>query len=150
MLVSVVASVPLKIINCESLCNLTDYACKQNTTEEHVIHWSNCSETHPHPRTPSVTSLFFGCPGLFITLFLPCPALINHFNPLIFECPALFSLHFSVPRPLLSHPYFIWPRGCPGGWEPNNLTDALLNGSLNFREFWGVRLNLLLNFWTAH
>ena len=58
---------------------------------------------HPHPGTPGD-----------ITLFLSCPALINQFEPFIVQCPALFSLHFSVPFPFLSHPFFIWPRGCSG------------------------------------
>ena len=69
----------------------------------------------PSPRAPPGTSLFFGCPGLFWLYFLPCPALINHFNYFIFQCPAPFSLHFPESRPFLSHTFFLWPRGCRGG-----------------------------------
>ena len=46
-----------------------------------------------------------GCNGLFITLFLSCPILINHFNPFIFECPALFHFIFECPA-LLHHTHF--------------------------------------------
>ena len=67
----------------------------------------------PHPPGISGISLFWGFPRSFY--FLPCPALINHFNPFIFQCLAPFSLHFPVPRPFLSHTFFLWPRGCPGG-----------------------------------
>ena len=80
-----------------------------------IMRRSNCSDPTP-PRSPSGTSLFWGgCPGLFITLFLPCLALINHLSPFIFKCPALFSLHFRVPRPFLSQTFY---PGCPGvgGW----------------------------------
>ena len=62
----------------------------------------NCSALIP-PGTPRGHHFFGGCPGLFITLFLLSPALINHFNLFIFECPALSSLQFRVPRPFLSH-----------------------------------------------
>ena len=87
---------------------------------------------YPHPLGHHRGHHFLGgFPGLFITLFLPCPALINHFNPLIFECPALFSLHFRLPRPFLSHTFFLLPRGCPGGWGLNNLTGALEQHSNN-------------------
>ena len=64
---------------------------------------SNCSAPNPpgHPR--DIT--FFCYPGVLITLFLPCPALYKHSNHSFFQCPA----HF------LSHKFFLWPRGCPGG-----------------------------------
>ena len=62
-----------------------------------------------HPRGHH----FFGCPGLLITLFLPCPVLMNPFNCCIFQCHTPFSPHFSVPRPFLSNTFFLWPRGCP-------------------------------------
>ena len=75
---------------------------------------SNCSAPIP-PGHPRVHHFFGDCPGLFITLFLPCPALINHFNPFIFHCSFPFSPRFPVPRPFLSHTFFLWPRGCPGG-----------------------------------
>ena len=64
------------------------------------------------PPGTQETWLFFGCPSLLITLYLPCPALIDHFNPIIFQCLALCALHLSVPRPVLSHTFFLWPRGC--------------------------------------
>ena len=46
-----------------------------------------------HPRG----HLFFGgCPGVLITLFLPCPALYKRFNHSFFQSPALFHhTHFS-------------------------------------------------------
>ena len=37
-----------------------------------------------------------GCPGLLITLFLPCPTLYIHSNHYFFQCPAPFyHTHFS-------------------------------------------------------
>ena len=65
-----------------------------------------------NPFTPSPSAytrgchLFFGCPGLLITTFFPCPSLVNHYNPFL-KYPALFSLPFTVLRPFLSHPLFI-------------------------------------------
>ena len=53
-----------------------------------IVRRSNCFA--PIPPGTFGDIIFFGCPGPFITLFLPCPALINHCNPLISECPALF------------------------------------------------------------
>ena len=67
--------------------------------------------------TPPRRHFFLGCPGLLITLFLPYPALINHFNHIIFQCPALFyHTHFSF-DPDAS----LWR-----GWVQNNLTGTLL------------------------
>ena len=63
------------------------------------------------PRVPPGHNFFGDCPGLFITLFLPCPALINHFNPFIFECSALFSLHLQVPRPFYHTHFSLTPVG---------------------------------------
>ena len=63
---------------------------------------------------PRGNHFFFGCPGLLITLFLPCPVLINHFSSFIFQCPALFSLHFLVPRPFLSRKFFSDPGAARG------------------------------------
>ena len=74
----------------------------------------------PHPKIffqvpPFLKFSTFGSPPFervgehtMITLFLPCPALIIHFNHFIFECPVLFSLLFPVPRPFLSHTFFLW------------------------------------------
>ena len=62
---------------------------------------------------------FFGCPGLLITFYLLCPALFNYFNPFIFQCLALFSLHFPVPCPFfLTHIFLLIP-GLPrvGNWD---------------------------------
>ena len=45
---------------------------------------------------PPGTSLFFGCPGLLITIFFPCPALYKYSNHSFFQCPALiYHTHFS-------------------------------------------------------
>ena len=65
--------------------------------------------THPpwHPRGHH----FFGCPGLLITFFLPCPALINHFNPFIFQCPALFFTPFSSAPPFFMTHIFLLTGG---------------------------------------
>ena len=54
---------------------------------------------------------FFGCPGLLITFFLPCPALINHFNPFIFQCPALFFTPFSSAPPFFMTHIFLLTGG---------------------------------------
>ena len=60
----------------------------------------------PHPPGhPRGHHFFCCCPGVLITLIFTCPALYNHQNQ-----------PFSwVPRLFLSHAYFLWPRGCPGG-----------------------------------
>ena len=64
-----------------------------------LSHWS----APISPGTGDIT--FFGAAPVFLSLLLPCPVQINHFSPFIFECPALFSLHFRVPRPFLSHTF---------------------------------------------
>ena len=73
------------------------------------------THTHTYPREPPRISLFWRFPQSLITSFLPCPALINHFNPLILECPALFSLHFPVPRPFFITQIFPLTPGLPVG-----------------------------------
>ena len=93
---------------------------------------SNCSAPIP-TCTPRDIIFLGGCPGLFITLFLPCPALIDHFNPLILECLALFLLHFPVPRPFLSHKCFLWPRGCPGGIGAEQF-DRRITGEIMYKN----------------
>ena len=62
---------------------------------------------HPPPRATPENHFFGGCPGLFITSFLPCPALINHFNLLILECPP--SFHFLFQCPALFYHTIIFP-----------------------------------------
>ena len=90
---------------------LSKFACRKFYAECVIIMCQgNCSDS-----IPPWTSLLFCCPGLLTTLFLPCPALTNHFNPLILESPALFSLNFPVPRPILSHKFFLRSRGCSRG-----------------------------------
>ena len=61
----------------------------------------------PPPAYTRGCHLFFGCPGLLITAFFPCPSLINHYKPFIFkyssffhfllQCSVLFyHIHFST------------------------------------------------------
>ena len=93
-----------------------------------VLRRSNCSAPiHLPPGLPKENH-FFCCPGLFITLLLPYPALVDFLNPFIFQCPVLSSLHFAVSRPFLSHTFFICPGlsggDGAGGWQ-NNVTGAL-------------------------
>ena len=94
-------------------CNLVRRAAKEaySYQQKTFMRRSNCST----PRAPPGHHFLGGCPVLFITLFLPCPAPINHFNTLILECHTLFSLHFPVPRSFLSHKFFLRPWGCPRG-----------------------------------
>ena len=47
-----------------------------------------CPNPSGHPRG---YHLFRGCLGVLITLFLPCPALINHIYFFIFQCPPFFT-----------------------------------------------------------
>ena len=47
----------------------------------------------PPPRAPRGHHFFGGCPGVLITLFLPCPALDKHSNHSFFQCPAFFITH---------------------------------------------------------
>ena len=67
----------------------------------------------PHPPGHPRDITFFWLPVLLITLFLLFTALIKHFNSLSFQYPAFFLLHLPVPRPFLSHIFFLWPWGCP-------------------------------------
>ena len=50
-----------------------------------------------------IPQLFFGCPGLLITTFLPCPALCKHYNHSFFKCPALFITYIFPLTPGLPH-----------------------------------------------
>ena len=64
--------------------------------------------------------------------FLLNSTLLNtHFNYFIFQCPALFALHFPVARPCLSQIFFPLIPGLPGReWDQNTLTgDLYLGGS---------------------
>ena len=54
-----------------------------------MIRRLNCSSPIP-PGHPWGHHFFVGCPGIFITLFLPCPALYKHYNHSFFQCPTLF------------------------------------------------------------
>ena len=66
---------------------------------------SNCSAPIL-PRAPRGHHFLVGCPSLFITLFLPCPALINHFNH---HCPFLSHTFWTLdlPKRVISN------RPCP-------------------------------------
>ena len=104
-----------------------------------IMRWSNCSAPIPLPGTPGdITFCCCCCPGLFITLFPPCPALINNLNPFIFECPALSSLHFRVPLAFLSHEFFLWPRGCLGEMvsERFDLRISTFISKSNWGRYW--------------
>ena len=48
------------------------------------------------PGHPQGHHCFLGCPGLLIILFLPCTALINHFNCLFSSSLSFFITHFSM------------------------------------------------------
>ena len=87
-----------------------------------IMRWSNCSDPIPPDNPLGIT--FFGCPGLFITISLPCLALINHYNSFILQCPALLSLHFAVPRPFYHTHFSSDPGAAQGVWGQNNLTGA--------------------------
>ena len=84
---------------------------------------------YSHP--PRGHHFFGGCPGLFITLFLPSPTLINHFNPFIFECPSLFHFIFQCPALFITHILTLTPGLPRGGWGQNNLTDTLGKESMH-------------------
>ena len=87
-----------------------------------VMRQSNCSVPNP----PWGHHFLSYGPGLFITLFLPCAALIDNFNPLVSEYPTLFWLHFPVSRPFLSHNFFLRPWGCPRGMGAEQFIYILL------------------------
>ena len=86
------------------------------------------------------------CQGHHFFLVAPCSSFLfdsalpsTHFNYFILQCPALFPLHFPVPRPCLSH---FFPPLIPGlpwrEWDHNNLTGELyLGGLLGGLIFWG-------------
>ena len=76
---------------------------------------SNCSASILQTLGNPEDITFFICPGLFITLFLPCLSLINNFNPSIFQCPALFY-----------HTNFSSDPGAARGIDLNKLIVALL------------------------
>ena len=70
----------------------------------------------PHPPgTPVDITFFGGCPGLFITLFLPYPSLIIHFYLFIFECSALFHFIFECPALFYHTHTFPLTPGLPRG-----------------------------------
>ena len=55
---------------------------------------SNCSPPIPLGHLQR-HHFCFGCGGLLITSFLPCPVVMNHFNHFPFQCPDLFNhTHF--------------------------------------------------------
>ena len=112
----------------------------------------------PHPpQAPPGTLLIFGCLGLFITLFLPCPVLINHFNPFIFQCPAISSLHFRLPCPFY-HKHFSTDLGAAWGdgaeQFDRRIIPSLFHPKMNWFQVnnhvgnisWAPRLDIWLNF----
>ena len=56
-----------------------------------------------------------GCPGLLITLFLPCLALYKHSNHSFYQCPLPFFITQTFPL----------TPGLPRGGGEDNLTGAL-------------------------
>ena len=58
----------------------------------HPLSLSLCAGqiVRPPPLGTPGDITFLGCPGVLITLFLPCPALYKHSNHSFFQCPALF------------------------------------------------------------
>ena len=80
---------------------------------------SNCSAPIPHGH-PRGHHFFCCCPRVLITLIFTCPALYNHQNHPFFECPALFY-HTHI---------FSDPGAARGGWGQNNLTGALIFGTI--------------------
>ena len=73
-----------------------------------------------------------GCPGLLITLFLPCLALYKHSNHSFYQCPLPFFITQTFPlTPGL-------PRGGGGEWGQNNLTGALWSDEQNVLSHWGT------------
>ena len=78
----------------------TTYVNKWITSRGEVLDFDDAPVKlfRPHPPGhPQGHHFFKGCPGLLITLFIPCPALyINTLISLFFKCPALIHhTHFS-------------------------------------------------------
>ena len=76
---------------------------------------SNCSAPihHPYPNTPG-DIIFFWVGPVFLLLYFYLIIPYNHFNTFIFQCPALFLLHFSVSRPSY-HTHLSFDPGAPVG-----------------------------------
>ena len=58
---------------------------------------------------------FVGCSWSSYHFFFPCPVLINHCNPFIFQCPALFTSFFNALPFFITHICSLTLR-LPGGW----------------------------------
>ena len=101
---------------------------------EILMRRSNCSAPIPPPpsRHPRWHHFFYLLPGLFIILFLPCPALFDHFDSFIFRCLSLSSLRFQVPHPFLSHTFFLWPRDWIGARHGGTTINRRIRSSKMF------------------
>ena len=107
-----------------------------------VLSRSHCSALIPPPGTPGDIT-FSCCPGNFITLFLPCPAPLNHFNPFLSSAPPF--LHFIFPclalfyrKHISSEPEAARRGGSSGRtiWPAHNITNPVLTFSTFFHHFW--------------
>ena len=81
------------------------------------MRWSNFSGPIPTPppsRAPPGTSLFWGLPKTSYRFFLPCHALINHFNPFIFQYPPFLHFIFQC-LALFYHTHFSFDARIPEG-----------------------------------
>ena len=85
---------------------------------------------HPPTRIPG-TSLLFCCPSLFLTLFLPCPTLINQLSN---QMPCPFSTSFSSATPFLSPTLFFWSRSYPGRMGPEQFDRCIIDTILESNE----------------
>ena len=77
-----------------------------------IMRQSNCSAPIP-PGHSRGHHFFVVAPVCLSLYFLPCPAL-NHFNPVIFQCPAPFLLHFQC-HALFYHTHFSSDLGAARG-----------------------------------
>ena len=88
----------MKLHDCFSILKMHLIRQDYFTYQEHckaVMHRLNCAAPIPHGH-PGADITFWGVAAVFNHFFDTLPTLINHFNPFIFECPALFyHTHFS-------------------------------------------------------
>ena len=101
---------------------------KGRGTNKLVMRQSNCSAPIPTPITPGTPwdITFCRVAPVFLSLYFYLAPLINHFNPLILECPTSFHLIFQCPVLFYHINLSSDPRAAPGGGMGAEQFDRLI------------------------
>ena len=99
----------------------------------HYLYWNlNQFENYfPKSNTYCFINFWGDCPGLLITLVLPCPALSNHLSPSFSDAHPFFTLFSSAPPFFITQHFSSDPRAAPGGMGAEQF-DRRINGSKFF------------------